>query len=43
MYSLNEEQELYIPNAIVEVFEANVTINNKEVKLPLHNTILMKA
>ena len=43
MYSLNEEQELYIPNALVEVFEANVFINHKEVKLPLHNTILMKA
>jgi len=40
---LAEEQELYIPNALVEVFEANVFINHKEVKLPLHNTILMKA
>ena len=43
MYSMNEEQELYIPNAVVEIFEANIVVDDKEKKLPLHNTILMKA
>ena len=45
MYSINDERELYIPSAKVEVFEVKLfySDSNKEIKLPLHNSILVEA
>ena len=43
-YSLNEEMELYIPNATVEVFSISVGEEDEEKrKLPLKRPILVKA
>lgn len=45
MYSINDERELYILSAKVEVFEVTLfySDSNKKIKLPLHNPILVEA